>query len=140
MSVGLTGIQSRDIAEIWPHVEGMIEDGLRSRGVEPKLDPIYDELRKGIRQLWLATSQERGLEAVLLTRIQKDHRGRYCALKLVVGEDPERWLHLLQTVEKWAAERGCFMVTTEWTRTGWEKLLPGYRPMRVWLEKELDNE
>jgi hypothetical protein len=61
-------------------------------------------------------------------------------LKLLIGDEPQRWKHLLGTIEQWAAERGCFMVTTEWTRTGWEKLLPDYRPTRVWLEKELNDE
>lgn len=137
---GLSGIPIRDVPAIWPHVSGMIADGLARRGAPAKLGPIYDELVDGKRQLWLATSQGRGIEALLMTRIEMDPRGKYCALKLLVGEEPGRWLHLLQTVEAWAVENGCLMITTEWTRTGWEKLLPDYQPRRVWLEKELKHE
>lgn len=136
----LSGILAHDVPKIWPHVAEMIADGLTSRGAAANLDPIYGELCDGVRQLWLATSQGRGIEALLMTKIEKDKRGKFCALKLLVGEEPGRWLHLLEKIEAWAAENGCFMVTTEWTRTGWEKLLPDYQPKRVWLEKELKDE
>ena len=133
----LSGIRTADIPDIWPFVAEMIADGLRSRGAPVNLPPVYDELRAGIRQLWLATSPGRGIEAALMTRVESDHAGRYCALKLVVGEEPERWTPLLKDIEAWALAHGCERITTEWTRTGWEKILPDYTAKRVWLEKEL---
>lgn len=138
--ISLTKVQAHEVGQFWPYVGPMIGEGLERRGVPPVLAPILSELSTGIRQLWLATSRERGIEALLMTRFEQDHRGLYCALRLCVGEDHERWVHLLPTIEAWAEANGCFMVTTEWTRTGWEKLLPDYRATRVWLEKELKHE
>lgn len=138
--ISLTGVQSHQVRDFWPHVAPTIAEGFASRGVPANLDGILSELVNGSRQLWLATSPGRGIEALLMTRLEADYRGVYCALKLCIGEEPERWLHLLETIEQWALAQGCFAISTEWTRAGWKKLLPDYDCKRVWLEKELKHE
>ena len=139
----LTGVQPQQVPAFWPIVAPYIARKTARYPNKPDLDAIYRDLVAGGRQLWIASSRERDGEGVLLTQIIVTDQGPVCALRLVVGKEPERWIHFLRTIEEWAASCGCCRMTTEWTRPSWRKLLPGYvlkqtRPDGcIWMDKEL---
>ena len=135
MSVALTGVQSHQVREFWPFVEDMISDALEESGSDWTADELLRGLARGSMQLWLATSPERQIEAALITHLRVQGETK-CVILAVVGEEPGRWLHLLDIVEQWAVHVGCKEIGFD-GRRGWERLLPDYRVTRVFMKKEL---
>ena len=129
----LTGVQTQDVPAIWPFVEGMLTDGVRTRNPEYDGAETYSLLVSGYAQLWLATSPGRQIEAVLITEITDEGD---CNIRSLVGEDFPRWLGLLGDIEDWAKANGCKRMTTR-ARMGWKRALKGYKTTSVFMEKDL---
>ena len=82
-------------------------------------------------QLWFAWSDK--LEAAAVTRSDPDGA---CCLLACGGEHMDRWLWMLDEIEKWAKQNGSNRMMLA-GRRGWERKLKDYTVSRVTLEKRL---
>jgi hypothetical protein len=99
---------------------------------------IYKELLAGTAQLWLASSEECGVESGMITKIADNAERRICLIEALGGNSRQRWMEHLATIEAWAASKGCDAVQVK-GRRGWAKMLPDFKLTSITLEKDLAN-
>ena len=135
----LSGVSSASVPKIWPHVEKFIKKACEySRGqITPAA--VYAELLQGDAQLWVASSEQRGIESGVITKITDNTLRRICTIEALGGNSHQRWMSHLHTIEEWASAQGCNAVQVN-GRRGWAKMLRDYKLTSITLEKELGNE
>lgn len=103
-------------------------------------DDLFSALCKGLMRLWVAGSKKDGgevvIEAVAVTEILQFPRMKAFGIVICTGQDRQRWVSHLRTMEAWAKEQGCGM-SRPITRKGWAKDLSDYRLTHYVWEKRL---
>ncbi len=77
----LSGVSSANVPKAWPHVEQFIKKACEySRGqITPAA--VYAELLQGDAQLWVASSEQRGIESGVITKITDNTLRRICTIE-----------------------------------------------------------
>ena len=130
----LAGIPATELRAWWPAVEPFIDDAMK-RGRRYRADDIFDSLAKRQMQLW-AAELDGAVKAVAVTDIVDYPLARCARVFACTGEDRNRWLGHLATIEAWAREAGCVRIES-WARPGWERILKDWKKTHVLLEKDL---
>lgn len=127
-------IPPEQLPEIWPHVEKMIDDAYAA------VDQITPDVRtwlieeKGL--LWIAVAENSKIVACLTTSLERRRGGLVCRMVAAAGEDIDYCLPHLEKIELYAVAEGCYKTEIQ-GRQGWSRVLPGYVPKTVCLEKRL---
>lgn len=129
VSVDLICANPATVSESWPLARGLIRSAIERTDLSDFEDIEHDVLA-GDLLLWLAISDH--VEAAALTRKSRN----ICTLVACAGHQRERWLPLFSRIEKYAKDEGCKSVRI-YGRSGWQRVLSGYRVEHVILEKAL---
>ena len=131
--IGFTGVGSDEIARVWLPAARLLRPAL-SEGAS--LDHVLQALYNQTAQLWIAAT-ETELQMACVTKIVTRGTRKVCNIWLVGGIGVNNWLHYIETIEEWAKEQGCDAVVMEQARIGWQRLLKGYKPLSMALERKL---
>jgi hypothetical protein len=121
-------VNPAEIQKIWPLARDFIRAAIERTGLSDFND-IEKDVLSGDQLLWLAISER--VEAAATTHLSRG----VCTLTACGGHQMERWLPLLDRIEKYAKDEGCKMRI--YGRPGWQRVLDGYRVEHVILEKAL---
>ena len=105
-------------------------------GEDGSLNDVLQELYSKTAQLWIAATEDE-LQMACVTKIVTRGTRKVCNIWLVGGKGVNNWLHYIETIEAWAKEQGCDAVVMEQARIGWQRLLKGYKPLSMALERKL---
>jgi hypothetical protein len=141
------------VAEIWPHVCGLIRAAAVKCRDLSSYQPVESSVLAGRALLWLVVGREDGddagvkVHAAVVTKLQQNERRKVCVIAACGGaiahedgrERPvgmRRWLDLIGPIEDFARAEGCSAMRII-GREGWARVLPAYRLKNVVLEKEI---
>lgn len=132
--VELVAVDPSKIAEMWPHVAPFLRAAIARTGLSLFSDLERDALN-GTAQVWLAWNGQ-AIEAAAATALHPTEAGLVCSVLACGGDNMERWLSLLERIERFAKDEGCAR-TRIVGRRGWLGVLDGYHEKHVILDKEL---
>jgi hypothetical protein len=135
MPVKIFCIPRQDIGDFWQRAYPWIDSAYAKQDI-PVPVALFEDLKVGNKQLWVAWGDEAKLLCAVLTRLAKMRSGLHCEVVAAGGAQVRRWIHGLATIEEWAKSEGCSKVTIQ-GRPGWAKLLPEYQRSQVILERRL---
>jgi hypothetical protein len=105
------------------------------RGDLGRFDDLENDVLSGGALLWLAYSQPI-IEAAAVTQIILTEKSKVCMLQACGGSCLERWIGLIDPIEKYAKQQGCQCVRLM-GRKGWSRVLENYRETKIVLERRL---
>ena len=117
-----------------PVVRMMLENSLREAG-DFRPEDVLAQLRGGFLQLWLVYTGMR-VDAVVVTKVDIRPLCKVGMIVYCTGEDRERWVHHVETLEDWFREHGCSRVQV-WARKGWQRVLKDWQWTHILLEKAI---
>lgn len=125
------------IGEVWPHVEPLLSEAYTRFGSQDERRTIEADVLEGRSLLWVAWSDNRKIEAALVTDLVKEDGELICRLRALAGRSLRRWIKLLGLIEEYANKEGCATVRY-FGRQGWRAMLGSdYRVTHVQAEKRL---
>lgn len=122
------------VNEFWPYTRHLILSAIRRTGLSDPADVEMDVLN-GDQLLWFAWSGNT-IEAAATTQLTTIKDKQVCTLTACGGSDMRRWLPLFSQIEQYAKNEGCCCVRI-YGRRGWQRVLEGYQPKHVVLERAL---
>lgn len=128
------------IERFWPLIEQHFAAACAAVTTSLTPDEIKANALADKRGLWVAIDSEATAFPFLAAAsvyMRETNRGHVMVIEAVGGRDGKRWLRpCLAELEQRAKAAGAVAVEIE-GRTGWRRVLPGYREARVVLTKEL---
>jgi hypothetical protein len=123
------------VGDVWPIVRSMVAQApvKTDMGSVSELDT---DVLSGRALLWIVHSDERGIEAATVTRLDLTEHSKVCTILACGGAERSRWLQLLPEIENYAKAEGCDGVRL-YGRRGWKRALPEYREIGVVMERKL---
>lgn len=134
--VRISGIPSARIHEFWELTEPLIASACETARGKWNASYIRKQLEYGAMQLWLVTDGT--VLAVCVTEIVRHPGKRCCRIRIMTGQQRERWQHFLGVIEAWAKAQGCDAMELI-ARSGWSRILgrQGYAVTHLFCEKEI---
>jgi hypothetical protein len=130
----LACVDPKDIEKVWPLVADMIDAGYAA--VDEITPPEMREwLSTGKGLLWVSIKDEK-IVAVLTTSLTPKRSGLACRMVCCGGAEMDLWKSCQVQIEEYARAEGCVKVIAD-GRPGWARVLPGFKTVRVSLEKAL---
>jgi hypothetical protein len=120
---------------VWPRVSGLIFIAMK-RGDLAAFHPVEQNVLSGVAQLWLMVEDRNNILAACVTELHATEWRKVCVIVACGGKDMDRWIELIEEIEKFAKAEGCSRVRIV-GRKGWERVLPNYRTRRIVLDKDL---
>ena len=139
MVIVLDRVLLEDVERVWPFVEPHIVAACDAVTTEITPEFIHAEALADRRTLWaiIDTDDPFPFLAAFATGERLTTRGRVVFIDVLGGRERQRWLEpCLAELEAQAKAMGAVSIEIE-GRRGWKRVLPGYREVRVTLEKEL---
>lgn len=131
MQLDLTQINA-----VFDHIQPFLETVYERFSDEVNEDVLASEIAADRIQFWVVTNGSI-VSAVLGTSLDYLGTGvKVATVRFIVGKHSEKWIHLLEKIEAWAAFEGCKKVRM-YARKGWAKRLPDYKMPFVVMEKEI---
>lgn len=124
------------IDNIYPMVEKMIDAGY-AVGDEFVPGDLLHKLHDGHACLWIVAEKTGVIVAAMITEIYLRRSGKVLRLVSCAGSQMPRWKHFIAKIEQYAKDEGCVKVDLG-GREGWERILPGFKAVRVTLEKRIE--
>jgi hypothetical protein len=122
------------VHELWPAVAPMIREAMTHADLNDYA-VVEHAVRNGSSLLWLAWDG-REIKGAAITSLSIANGHKFCTIVACGGRDAEQWLGLIADLEQFGRAEGCRSMRI-YGRKGWQKVLDGYRPIAVILEKEL---
>lgn len=136
MSVIVSAVEPGTAAGIWPRVHDMIDSGYAAGGDFMPEDMLI-RIKDGRTLLWIAISEETGeIHAAMTTELIPMRAGLVCWMCQCGGERMQDWSRFHVQIEEYAKNEGCVKVVLR-GRSGWQRVLEGYKIRTVQLEKTL---
>ena len=132
----LSGVPIAIIPDYWPVASGLLDRAVSYSGGRYELADIFDALMSGKMQLCSAGGDDGKPHVVAVTEIVNYPHKRVANISMLAGEGRDRWLHHLESVEKWARDNDCEAIELR-GRAGWERVLKDWDLRQIILEKEL---
>lgn len=127
------------IGESWWVLEPLFRSATEAVSTDWSTDYIRAEAEASRMMLWAIYESDQPLPLLgAAASSLRDVRGEKVAvIAHCAGHDMSRWLGpALEKFERLAKANGCSRIECE-GRLGWARALPGYRPVRIVLEKVL---
>lgn len=131
--VELLCIEPGKVDEFWPHVSHFIFEAMERGGGD--YSSVEESVKSGPALLWIAWDGDKILSAAV-TSLHKINGKRICTIVACGGDEWTRFGHLIEGLEKYAKDEGCAAVRIN-GRSGWQRVLSGYRTRQVVIEKAL---
>ncbi len=119
---------------LWPHVAHYIARAMQRGGMGKFADVEADVLGAN-SYLWVAT-ENGAILAAAVTKVTERDGERVCTIVACGGYDWQRFGHLIEGLEKYARAESCGTIEI-CGRPGWQRMLAGYRTVRVVLAKDI---
>lgn len=103
------------------------------RGDLGRFETVEQDVLSGIALLWLAWNGTK-IEAACVTQLDTTECTKACVIVACGGAG--QWSSLITDIEQYAQAEGCDAVRI-YGRSGWVRVLPGYRTAKIVLEKRL---
>lgn len=139
----LDQISGEAIATTWPALEPLLRRAFARNRRDMDAAQIRAEAEANTRALWaIHEVDSESFEPIWLlgaatTRIAPFNGDLTCFIDAFAGEDWRRWgLDVLRQFEQIAVVNGVTAIEID-GRPAWARLLPGYRPARITLRKQL---
>lgn len=94
--------------------------------------PIEQGVLRGRSLLWIGWKDK--IEGALVTNIQVVAGERVCVIVAYASGNMKDWLHLLERIERYAADEKCKCVRI-FGREGWLRALTGYQKKAIVIER-----
>lgn len=133
-SVSAVCVDPARVAEVWPHVRGLIHAAVQ-RGDLDDYGYVQESVLTGRALLWLAWDGVKVLAAAT-TQLTKINGRKRCEITACGGEGFDRFGFLIENLEQYARDEKCHGVRM-YGRRGWLKKLPKYKLKGVILERGL---
>ena len=130
----LVCVPPADVEKVWPIVGPMLRRAIERTGLSD-FSECQSALFCGAHLLWLAI-ENKTIKGIATTQLVKANERKSCIIVACSGEDFREWLPLIGGIEKYATEEGCQSMRI-FGRSGWSRVLDGYRSQFSILEKEL---
>lgn len=102
----LHGVLYRNVPSVWPVVLPMVEKAIEYAHGELEADDVLNALLNRDMQLWVVLDG-RVVRAVTITEISSFPRLKVCRVLMVAGDEMDKWVDLVDVIEKWAMSQGC---------------------------------
>jgi hypothetical protein len=136
--VTIIRVRPQDVAAQWKLALGFLHSAIAWTGGRFTSANVLADLELGRSQLWAAV-EDAQLYAVAVTQILIYPGGESVGVLYLGGVDSERWGDLLtDSLVEYARERSCQRLEL-FGRKGWERKLPSWHLVGVWLEKEVTD-
>lgn len=123
------------VGALWPHVRAMVGKAPAKTNMG-SLTELDTDVLSGQALLWIVHSDDHGIEAATVTRLDQTEHSKVCTILACGGEKRSRWLHLLAGIEDYARAESCDGVRL-YGRRGWKRVLPDYREIGIVMERKL---
>lgn len=121
--------------QVLPFVIRMLEASYdEADGIIP--DDLVERLKAGTLTLWVAMMAGHSPFAAILTSFYEKKSGRALRIHACGGDHMHVWKNLMVDLEAYAKAEGCVKIVAE-ARTGWLRVLKGFEPSRIVIEKRL---
>lgn len=120
---------------LWPHVRDMVGEAPRKTDMG-SLRELDTDVLSGRALVWVVHSDARGIEGAAVTRVDLTEHSKVCTILACGGVGMDRWLPLIDGIEKYAKAEGCAS-TRLYGRRGWKRALPDYKEIGVVMERKL---
>lgn len=132
-------VRPADVGLHWKLALGFLHSAIAWTGGRFTPANVREDLELGRSQLW-ACIEDAQLYAAAVTQILIYPTGESLGVLYLGGVDSELWgEQLTKALVEFAQERGSQRLEL-FGRKGWERKLPGWRLIGVWLEKEVPSE
>lgn len=134
----LVGVPQAELSKVWPAIAPMLQRACDRSDGRYAIADVLAALQGREMQLWLAVDADAAgaVEAVCVTELVRYPREKRCGIVFCAGREPQRWLHHLDAIERWARAQGCAALELQ-GRPGWERLLKGWDRTHVLLRKRI---
>lgn len=140
MTIVLDPIETEDVERVWPFILPFVQSACDAVTTEITPEWVKAEAIADRRTVWaiIDTDDPFGpFLAVWVTGQRQTNRGQVLFIEICAGREMDRWLEpCLADLEAQAKAIGIVAIEIE-GRRGWKRMLPGYREVRVVMEKEL---
>ena len=139
MALTLDRIPVDLVERFWFHVKHLIAMGCEAVTTEMTPEWILAEALADRRMIWVAFDSDAPFPFLAAASVgqRQTNDGLVVFIDAIGGHDRERWLPAcLAELEGHAKAAGATRIEVE-GRRGWERVLPGYRVVRVVMEKVL---
>ena len=131
-------VQPADVGKHWKLVLGFLHAAIAWTGGRYVPANVREDLELGRSQLF-AVIEDSQLYAAAVTQILIYPGGESLGVLYLGGVDSDRWGDLLtDALVEFAQERNCQRLEL-FGRKGWERRLPNWKLIGVWLEKEVPS-
>jgi hypothetical protein len=133
----LTGVETKDVPRVWPHVERYIENACHMGTGELTSDSLLHLCMHGMAMLGTVLDERGKVVAAVITQMCEQPDGnRVCLILSCGGERMKNWVHLIREIETGARRYGASEVRFQ-GRAGWTKFLPDYQIVQLVYQKDL---
>lgn len=124
------------VADVWPHVEGMIAQAVNRTGINTIEDARVSVLA-GYALLWVAWDGETIL-GVATTEINETAKGRVCLIGYLSGKNLNEFFHLKDVLIDYAKSEKCAFLRII-GRKGWLRRLrnEGFKMSNIVMERPI---
>lgn len=138
MSVVLDRLDRSDVMVLWSILEPYFAAACAAVNTSMTAEDVRQAALADKRSIWTIIDKDRdppALLAVCSAGMRDTPNGKTAFIEVAAGWDREAWVDdCLAEFERLAKAAGAVRVEIE-GRMGWQRVLPGYRPVRVVLEK-----
>jgi hypothetical protein len=127
------------IGECWWALEPLFQQAIEAVSTDWTTDFIRSEAEASRMMLWAIYERDKPLPLLGAagTSIRHVRGEKVSVIAHCAGRDMSRWLGpVLEKFEALAKANGCSRIECE-GRLGWSRALPGYKPVRIVMEKVL---
>jgi hypothetical protein len=128
-------VSPEDVPYLWEKISSHIENMMPHSEGELAPEDFHEALISGEMQLWLAI-EDKEVIASMVSQIINYPKKRILRIISIGGEDMDKWITHLPTVENWALAAGCYSLEC-WGRKGWLKILKDWKCSYHILTKDL---
>jgi hypothetical protein len=136
VTIAVACVPPQQVSRIWDRVRGMIDVGYAA-GDDFMPEDMLRRLQSGTVLLWVAIDEDSGeIHAAMTTELVRMRSGLVCWMCQCGGANMPLWARFHTNIEQYARDEGCVKVVLR-GRSGWQRVLEGYRVRTVQMEKTL---
>lgn len=134
-SARLYSVFPHHVSQVWPDVHEFLSDAIQHCDGKWELIDVRRAIESKDMQLFVVMDGE--VKAAVVTQFNQYPAKKVLTVVFLGGRDMERWLHLIEELERWARDEGCDSMEVH-GRSGWERVL-GWEKVSTVIRKKLEG-
>jgi len=135
-SAKLCVVYANDLEPIWEEIKPHLKSALSYSDDKYSLEDIREGIEGKEMQLFIVVKED--ILATVVTSIYEYPNSKVMTVVLTGGEKMDKWIHLIEQLERWAKDEGCDYMEIL-GRPGWERVLK-WEKKAVLLKKNIKEE